>query len=272
MPDYYVYVYIDPRNHQVFYIGKGTGSRMNAHILEANLREEPNSTKIRQIRAIQREGLEAIVRVIARGLTDAEALLVEKTLLWQLGKQLTNIATGHYAANFRPDNTLHKRLNSFDYQNGFYYYNVGECEYRCWNDYRNYGFISAGHSPHFRDEIVRFEEGDIIAAYLRGNGYVGIGQIIDRARPVRDVILNNQPLSDCNLEQPNLILDSNDDNQSEYVALVEWFVSVGAADAKWVSRSGLFSSQSCRASLDNQPITVSFLEESFNISIGELLI
>tara|TARA_R110000803_G_C11979605_1_gene320585 strand:+ start:158 stop:895 length:738 start_codon:yes stop_codon:yes gene_type:complete len=245
---------------------------MNAHILEANLREEPNSTKIRQIRAIQREGLEAIVRIIARGLTDAEALLVEKTLLWQLGKQLTNIATGHYAANFRPDNTLHKRLNSFDYQNGFYYYNVGECEYRCWNDYRNYGFISAGHSPHFRDEIVRFEEGDIIAAYLRGNGYVGIGQIIDRARPVRDVILNNQPLSDCNLEQPNLILDSNDENLSEFVALVEWFVSVGAADAKWVSRSGLFSSQRCRASLDNQPVTVSFLEESFNISIEELLI
>ena len=272
MPDYYVYVYIDPRNHQVFYIGKGTGSRMNAHILEANLREEPNSTKIRQIRAIQREGLEAIVRIIARGLTDAEALLVEKTLLWQLGKQLTNIATGHYAANFRPDNTLHKRLNSFDYQNGFYYYNVGECEYRCWNDYRNYGFISAGHSPHFRDEIVRFEEGDIIAAYLRGNGYVGIGQIIDRARPVRDVILNNQPLSDCNLEQPNLILDSNDENLSEFVALVEWFVSVGAADAKWVSRSGLFSSQRCRASLDNQPLTVSFLEKSFNISIEELLI
>ena len=272
MPDYYVYVYIDPRNHQVFYIGKGTGTRMNAHILEANLREEPNSAKTRQIRAIQREGLEAIVRVIARGLTDAEALLVEKTLLWQLGKQLTNIATGHYAANFRPHDTLHKKINNFDYQNGFYYYNIGEDEFRCWNDYRNYGFISAGHSPHFRDEIVRFEEGDIIAAYLRGNGYVGIGQIIDRARPVRDVILNNQPLSDCNLEQPNLILDSNDDNQSEYVALVEWFVSVRAADAKWMPRSGLFSSQSCRASLDNQPITVSFLEESFNISIEELLI
>ena len=272
MPDCYVYVYIDPRNHQVFYIGKGTGSRMTAHILEANLREEPNSAKTRQIRAIQREGLEAIVRVIARGLTDAEALLVEKTLLWQLGKQLTNIATGHYAANFRPDNTLHKRLNSFDYQNGFYYYNVGEDEYRCWNDYRKYGFISAGHSPHFRDDILRFEIGDIIAARLTRKGYVGIGRILERARPVRDVRLNNQPLSDYDLEQPNLILDSNDDNQSEYVAVVEWVVSVETAEAKWMPRSGLFSSQRCRASLDNQPVTVSFLEESFNISIEELLI
>jgi len=52
----------------------------------------------------------------------------------------------------------------------------------------------------------------IFAAYLTGNGYVGIGQILERARPVRDVRLNNQPLSDCNLEQPNLILNSNDNN------------------------------------------------------------
>ena len=80
----------------------------------------------------------------------------------------------------------------------------------------------------------------IFAAYLTGNGYAGIGQILERARPVRDVRLNNQPLSDFNLEQPNLILDSNDDNQSEYVALVEWVVSVGAVDAKWMPGSGLF--------------------------------
>jgi len=27
MDDYYVYVYIDPRNHEEFYYGKGKGSR-----------------------------------------------------------------------------------------------------------------------------------------------------------------------------------------------------------------------------------------------------
>jgi len=29
MNNYYVYVYIDPRNHEEFYYGKGKGSRKN---------------------------------------------------------------------------------------------------------------------------------------------------------------------------------------------------------------------------------------------------
>ncbi len=29
--DYYVYVYIDPTNHEEFYDGKGRGSRKDAH-------------------------------------------------------------------------------------------------------------------------------------------------------------------------------------------------------------------------------------------------
>ena len=32
--DYYVYVYIDPRDYQPFYYGKGRGSRKQAHLLE----------------------------------------------------------------------------------------------------------------------------------------------------------------------------------------------------------------------------------------------
>lgn len=91
---YYVYVYIDPRTHEEFYFGKGRGSRKDAH-----LSDNSDSEKSKQIKAIQNEGLEPIVRVIARDLSEHDALLVEKTLLWKLGKQLTNISTGHYAAN-----------------------------------------------------------------------------------------------------------------------------------------------------------------------------
>ena len=32
MNDYYVYVYIDPRNFEEFYFGKGKGNRKNAHL------------------------------------------------------------------------------------------------------------------------------------------------------------------------------------------------------------------------------------------------
>jgi len=48
------------------------------------------------------------------GLTEDQALLVEKTLLHKLGKSLTNISSGHYADKFRPHDTLHIELPGFD--------------------------------------------------------------------------------------------------------------------------------------------------------------
>ena len=69
MNDYYVYVYIDPRNHEEFYYGKGMGSRKDAH-----LDDQSDSDKAKRIAEIQKEGLAPIVRVIARGLSEAVAL------------------------------------------------------------------------------------------------------------------------------------------------------------------------------------------------------
>jgi hypothetical protein len=74
--DYYAYVYIDPRNYEEFYYGKGKGSRKDAHLSDPS-----DSEKVRRIGAIQKAGLEPIVRVIARDLSEHDALLVEKTLL-----------------------------------------------------------------------------------------------------------------------------------------------------------------------------------------------
>src|SRR5438128_10825099 len=138
MKDYYVYVYIDPRSYEEFYYGKGVGSRKDAH-----LDDDSDSEKAKRIADIQREGLSPIVRVIARGLSETEALLVEKTLLWKLGRWTTNVATGHFADRFRPHNSLHRELSGFDFRNGLYYYNVGEGSHRNWVDYGEFGIISA---------------------------------------------------------------------------------------------------------------------------------
>jgi uncharacterized protein len=267
MNDYYVYVYIDPRSYQEFYFGKGRGSRKDAH-----LSENSDSEKSKQIRAIQTEGLEPIVRVIARNLSEHDALLVEKTLLWKLGKQLTNISSGHYASNFRPHNSLHKNLSGFDYKNGFYYYNVGENETRCWSDYKKHGFISAGGGIQWRDQILSFIEGDLVAAYLKGKGFVGVGRITATAKPVREAMLNGKPILSYPLARPRLGEHSDSDELSEYIALVEWLECVDANNAKWKPKSGLYTTPLIKASLDNQPKTVSFLEDSFDLSIKELLI
>ena len=111
-----------------------------------------------------------------------------------------------------------------------------------------------------------------MAAYLKWKGFVGIGLVISAAKPVREVLLNKKPLLSYPLERPGLGDNCDNPELSEYVALVDWIEAVEADDAKWKAKSGLYTTPLIKASLDNQPNTVSFLEASFNLSIKELLI
>jgi len=266
MSEYYVYVYIDPRNYEEFYYGKGKGSRKDAHLFE-----DSDSEKSKRIKAIKKAGLEPIIRVVTRGLSEHDALLVEKTLLWKLGKQLTNVSSGHYSKNFRPQDTIYKKLSGFDFQNGLYYYNIGEGMHRNWDDYVKYGFISAGQAPRFRDAMLSFEIGDVIAAYLPKHGFLGIGKIIQEARPVQLVDIKGQSLLSLPLVCDNMADNSNSEKNSEYVALVSWIKTLDRKEAKFKSNSGLYTPQKVKASLDNQPVTVKFIETEFDIKLKELM-
>ena len=264
MNDYYVYVYIDPRSHEEFYYGKGVGSRKYAH-----LDDNSDSKKAERIKEIEHEGLTPLIRVIARDLSENEALLIEKTLLWKLGKWTTNIATGHFAEKFRPHNTIHKDISGFDFRNGLYYYNVGEGAHRNWDDYVEFGFISAGQGLRWRDAMLGFNEGDIFAAYLKRHGFVGVGKIIARAQRIQEIKIREQAL----LKLP-LCCRKMDDNcdhleNSEYVCLVEWLATVPRKEAKWRTVPKLYTTTHVRASLDGQLETVKFLEREFNVPLRE---
>lgn len=265
MSDYYVYVYIDPRNYEEFYYGKGKGSRKDAHLGDAS-----DSAKAKRIGEIKCEGLDPIIRVIARGLTEHEALLIEKTLLWKLGKWTTNVATGYFEDKFRPHNTLHKELSDFDYQNGIYYYNVGE-PHRNWDDYVQFGFISAGQGPQWRKEMSRFALGDVFAAYLNRKGFVGIGRIKTRAKMIRDVVVGRKTLLSLPLRCQNMGDNSANTNLSEYVCLVEWIKTVSRDDAKRQTSPKYYPPRHVRASLDGKPDTVKFLEDEFDVRIREMI-
>lgn len=265
MAEYYVYVYIDPRNFEEFYYGKGCGSRKDAHLLD-----QSDSAKSKRIQEIRGEGLQPIIRVIARGLTEPEALLVEKTLLWKLGKRTTNVATGHFAEKFRPRNTLHKELSGFDYQNGIYYYNVGEGHHRSWDDYVQFSFISAGQGVRWRNSIIGFNLGDVFAAYLKRHGFVGVGKIKSRAKMARDVRVDGKPFLSLPLSCQNMNENSDDTELSEYVCLVDWIKTFPRSEAKRRSTPKLFTTTHVRASLDGQPDTITFLEEEFGVNLREM--
>jgi hypothetical protein len=262
---YYVYVYIDPRNHEEFYYGHGKGARKDAHLTDRS-----DTDKTRRIAEITAEGLTPLIRVIARGLTKEEALLVEKTLLWKLGKWTTNIATGHFARKFRPQNTLHKKLFGYDFDHGVYYFNVGECDFRNWDDWYRFGFISAGWGTKYRDCIKSLDEGDIVVAYLSKRGYVGVGRVKAVAARIRDIKVDGIRLLRQPLIAPNADHDLEDDELCEYVCLVQWIRKVPREKAKWKPKSGLFTTPQIKASLESQKKTISFVESEFDISFDRL--
>ncbi|MCA9191083.1 MAG: GIY-YIG nuclease family protein [Planctomycetales bacterium] len=265
MNDYYVYVYIDPRNYEEFYFGKGRGARKLWH-----LNDSSDSEKTRRINEIRDAGLEPIIRVVARDLTEHDALLVEKTLLWKLGKSLTNIASGHYKKNFRPHNTMHLALSGFDFQRGLYFYSVGENERRNWDDYRRYNFISAGAGPRYRDAMLGFNKGDFVVAHMGGLGFVGIAKILAEALPVKQFKVRGEPLLKKRLEG-DMKRNYLEPDYSEYVCAVKWIKKVDRENAHWEPNIGLFARPIVRASLDNQPSTIEFLETAFEVSFSQLL-
>ena len=263
---YYVYVYIDPRNFEEFYYGKGTGSRKMAH-----LSDDSDTEKVKRIKAIKKEGLEPIIKVIAKDLTEKDAFLIEKTLIWKLGKSLLNVSPGQFADKFRKHDTFHVDLAGFDFKNGLYYVNVGQGKHRCWADCKQFGFLSAGQDKKWSDPIRTLEPGDIVVAYLKTHGYVGIGRVVEKAVKVNDFKIDGKSLHQFDLKEPN-IFDNSDNEKSEYPVKIEWIKSVDSKEAKWKSKSGLFTIQSIKASLQGQKLTREFLETEFKIKFKDLLL
>ncbi|MCH7402872.1 GIY-YIG nuclease family protein [Belliella kenyensis] len=265
MENYYVYVYIDPRNYEEFYYGKGKGNRKESH-----LKSDDDSDKTKIIAEIRKAGLEPIIKVIAKGLTEKEALLVEKTLIWKLGKSLVNKSMVNFAEKFRPHNKLHINLSGFDFENGLYYVNVGEGAHRCWHDCMQFGFLSAGQHPKWSGPIRTLEVGDVVVAYLKNSGYVGVGKVSEKAVRVNDFYINQKSLRDYSLQE-NGIFENSDNENSEFLVRVDWITAKEKEQAVWKKNNKLFTSQLIKASLDNQPHTLKFIEEGFGVNLGELL-
>jgi Uncharacterized protein conserved in bacteria len=82
---WYVYRLIDPRDGSTFYVGKGKGNRVFAHMrgeVAATDDDELLSNKLKQIREIRLAGLEVIHVIHRHGMTDEKtAYEVEAALI-----------------------------------------------------------------------------------------------------------------------------------------------------------------------------------------------
>jgi uncharacterized protein len=100
----YVYFLRDPRNQEVFYIGKGEGNRVFSHADGVEI-DDPEqavgSQKIEQIKDIKRDANLVEHFILRHGLTADAAFEIEASLIDFVGiKNLSNLQRGHYANDF----------------------------------------------------------------------------------------------------------------------------------------------------------------------------
>jgi len=91
---WYVYRLIDPRNGETFYVGKGKGNRIFAHIRqEASIKQDDLDPKLERIRDINISGFEVAHIIHRHGLDENTSIEVEAALI-DAYSGLTNIASG----------------------------------------------------------------------------------------------------------------------------------------------------------------------------------
>lgn len=101
MTSYYVYLLIDPRTQEPFYVGKGKGNRMYDHEKEA--KKGKYSRKCAFIRELLDAGLKIIYKVDSWHYAESAAFAREAALIEEIGlSKLTNVMPGGGGVWVRP--------------------------------------------------------------------------------------------------------------------------------------------------------------------------
>lgn len=111
----YVYRLIDPRDGETFYVGKGQGNRVFAHVEAApEIAEDEDgaSAKLSRIHEIRRAGLKVIHIIHRHGIPDDAVFEVEAALI-DAFSGLSNIASGH-GSNDRGPMHAHQIVDKYD--------------------------------------------------------------------------------------------------------------------------------------------------------------
>lgn len=110
----YVYALKDPRVNpaRIFYVGKGTGSRRNDHVIQID-----NTSKGKFINEIIANGFEVIVTILSDSLTEIQALKLEAELISAFGTEKNG---GVLKNTVSPSGSVNKRYSQLNVPYGVY--------------------------------------------------------------------------------------------------------------------------------------------------------
>lgn len=141
-----------------------------------------------------------------------------------------------------------------------YYVNVGEGLHRNWDDCRKFGFLAAGGGRKWSKQLDKIKTGDTVIAYLKGHGYVGIGNVTSEALPATKFAVNGVPIRELPLFNDTIrSIKRFSKENGEYLIGVNWQVAVPREQAAWKSNARLFTTALVCASLKNQQPTIDFV-------------
>jgi hypothetical protein len=124
--NYYVYALIDPRDNEIFYIGKGKGDRYKEH-LKLNSKDN-NSKKKQRIKEIKDDGYKVKIVKLIDYLIEEDAFKIEEIIIYNIGRKifnegsLLNVIRG---GNIGRESNLHyyEKLDTSILQNNLIHFN-----------------------------------------------------------------------------------------------------------------------------------------------------
>lgn len=110
---YYVYALVDPRDHKIFYIGKGKDNRVFQHAA-ATIDEIEQGLKLETIKDIISEGKQVEYYILRHNLDEKEAYLVESAIIDMLTYYNISVPLNRNQLNDYSNSYLKRMIKFFD--------------------------------------------------------------------------------------------------------------------------------------------------------------
>jgi len=132
----------------------------------------------------------------------------------------------------------------------FYVCFGGANSHRSWEEARKYGFVSAGGGSWYTKSLAMLEPGASIWVNLPGNGYAGVGKVVDGVVPIDEFVVDDGsggkvPITSLPIQAANLTTVAKDPEKAEHMVRVEWLKTVPENEA--VKEKGFFGNQNSAA-------------------------